>query len=167
MKKKKTRLCLATIALVLILTSAIGGEISERYKNFNSSLVSPLGSRLLVQARTEDRGLDIKPDEPVVIKETTKELISFYSQKYAVSEQLVSCVIEKESSFDPLAIGDNGKAVGLGQFHLATWRTFRAKMGLDGKDERTDKAEAIKTLVWGLSQGLGSHWSPVKDGRCK
>ena len=101
------------------------------------------------------------------IEETIDELITFYCEKYEVREDLVRCVIANESSFNHLAIGDSGKAVGLSQFWLGTWRAFRKLMGLDDSDMRTDKAESIKTLVWGLANGKGSHWTPIKRGVCQ
>lgn len=49
------------------------------------------------------------------------------SQKYAVSYQQVAFVIEHESSLNPLAVGDHGLAIGLCQFHKATFDMYENK----------------------------------------
>ena len=164
-KKKKVNLCLGIVCLILILTSWLGGKAVKAYERNNTCCVVPYFSRVLVQARTEDRGLDNRPTPISESQTTEEELVYFYSEKYSVNPQMVSCIIEKESSWNAQAIGDSGLALGLAQFHRGTYIRFRKKMGLSAKDERTDKAEAIKTLVWGLSQGLGSHWTAY--GRCR
>lgn len=43
----------------------------------------------------------------------------------AVTPELCAAVCWVESSGNPKAVGDNGAAVGLAQFHLATWKRFR------------------------------------------
>lgn len=98
---------------------------------------------------------------------TDSELVHYYSARYGVEPYLVACILEKESNFNPQAIGDNGKAVGMAQFHLGTFKMFRKKMGLSQEDLRTDKAESIKVLCWALSRGYGSHWTPYKKGVCR
>ncbi len=157
--KKKANLWIGILALMLILTSAVGGELSERYKTINTNLISPVPNGFLVSVRAETSGLVVTPIPTPSVKDTTEELISFYSQKYAISEQLVSCIITMESNYKHLAVGDNGASVGMAQFKIATWQSFRKQMGLSQKDERTDKAESIGTLTWALSRGLGRHWS--------
>lgn len=105
------------------------------------------------------------------IRETTEELIEYYSQVFSVNQKLVKCIIQNESGFDNLARGDcrsgSCRAVGLSQFWLSTYQRFRKFMGLSTKDERTDKAEAVKTLVWAIKNGYGKEWSVVRKGLCQ
>jgi soluble lytic murein transglycosylase-like protein len=100
-------------------------------------------------------------------KKTTEELINEYSEKYQVRADLVRCIIFNESGFRATAVGDSGKAVGLAQFHLGTWQSFRKQMGESQEDLRKDPEESIKTLVWALSQGYNNHWTPCKKGICQ
>lgn len=157
--------------LILILTSTIGGELKKIYERNTDIIISPVinhvPSGVLVWARVEGGGVAIQPTPTPEPKTTEEELVYFYSEKYGVNPQLVFCVIEKESSWNTFAVGDSGKAKGLAQFWLNTYQWFRRAMGLSQKDERTDKAEAIKTLCYALSIGRGNEWTPVKTGVCK
>lgn len=94
-------------------------------------------------------------------------LIKKWASFYKVDEDLVGCIVQEESRGNPLAVGDSGKAVGVAQFHLPTWKMFREKMGLSTIDQRNNANEAIRTLTWALSNGYGYHWTPYKDGRCR
>jgi len=105
------------------------------------------------------------PSQKQVIPKTIPEMIIEYSEKYQVDPLLVSCILENESHFRPEAIGDNGLAVGIAQFHLNTFKTFRRLMGETGKDLRTNPEESIKILCWALSTGRGYHWTAYR--RCK
>lgn len=69
------------------------------------------------------------------------------------------CLAREESRFDPKAIGDNSKAVGVFQFHLATWQSFRRQMGLSTEDLRGCEKESTRTTAWAVANGLSRHWS--------
>ena len=43
--------------------------------------------------------------------------LALESDKYGVDYRLLSCIAEKESGFNPFAVGDHGKAKGMFQIH--------------------------------------------------
>lgn len=90
---------------------------------------------------------------------TIKLLIVFYATLYGVSPALATEICRLESDFAWDAIGDDGKAHGLFQFHLPLWREQRAKMGLSTEDLRLDPVENVRTAMFTMSQGLGCRWS--------
>ena len=168
--RKKLNRILGIITIILILTYWFGGEVKNARERSDTYLIHPVPDGVLAWSWNGDSQMVTPtptPKEEIKVEETIDELITFYCQKYDVREDLVRCVIANESQFNHLAVGDSGKAKGLAQFWIGTWRSFRKLMGLDDSDMRTDKAESIKTMVWGLSQGKGNHWSPIKKGICK
>lgn len=101
-------------------------------------------------------------------------LIQQYAEKYRVESHLVSCIIRKESTYNPNAKNPKSSASGLAQFTNRTWVWMRNLMGEDPNlDLRFNPEESIKTLSWALSNNYHSHWSetiggcyvaPVKQG---
>jgi soluble lytic murein transglycosylase-like protein len=85
--------------------------------------------------------------------------ISTAANEFGVSPDLMTCIAYRESTLNPLAVGDQGLAHGLFQFHLGTWRWMREMMGEALRDQRFDPLEAARTASWAISQGLGFHWS--------
>ncbi len=90
---------------------------------------------------------------------TIPEMIIKYSEKYKVDPLLVSCILFNESSYNPNATGDSGKAKGIAQYHLATFKNFRRLMGKSQEDLRLNPEASIETLCWALSTNRGYHWS--------
>jgi len=101
----------------------------------------------------------------VIEKTTMDDIIAEASAKYGVKRHVLHCVLDKESSYNPNAVGDNGKAQGPAQFWPATWKGFRKLMGLP-ISERTNFREAVNTLAWAIADGRGNNWTPILDGRC-
>jgi soluble lytic murein transglycosylase-like protein len=91
-------------------------------------------------------------------------IIRIECQPYGVSEDFAQCVAERESRFDPQAIGDHGMAVGLYQFHLSTWQHLRVRMGLPADDLRSDAREAARTACWAFANGFQQRWTVVRVG---
>jgi len=85
--------------------------------------------------------------------------IEKYAKEYGVPVRYLVCLAREESRFDPQAIGDNSKAVGVYQFHLATWQMFRRQMGLSTEDLRGCEEEATRTTAWAVANGYSKHWS--------
>jgi len=110
---------------------------------------------------------EIGTNVPQPFKYTINELSAYYSRIYKVDEKYARCIIFKESSYNPAAVGDGGKAVGLVQFHLPTWKRFRKMMGKPQTDTRFVAEDALDTFFWALSKGYDRHWSPVIKGVCK
>jgi soluble lytic murein transglycosylase-like protein len=93
-------------------------------------------------------------------------IIRIECRPYAIPEEFALCVADRESRFDPQAVGDHGDAVGLYQFHLSTWQHFRARMGLPANDLRRDAREAAKTACWAFANGFQQRWTVVRLGLC-
>ena len=94
-----------------------------------------------------------------VLPKNVKSVIAKYSEIYNVNQPLIECIVANESEGRYNAIGDNGDAVGVGQFHLATFLGFRKQMGLSQKDLRTDIEASIQAMCWSISQGGIGNWT--------
>ena len=70
------------------------------------------------------------------------DLIAAASAKHGVRAELITSLIQHESSFNPNAVGDNGVARGLGQMHPAACQTVGANW-----DDMFDPAKAIDALT--------------------
>jgi len=83
------------------------------------------------------------------------------ARQYDVSEQYMECIIYHESAGDPAAVGDEGEAIGLLQWHEDSWRFVREKMGEDPSPElRWNPIESAKTAAYAMRQlGLWHWWS--------
>jgi len=78
---------------------------------------------------------------------------------FGVEPERAACIVRLESQWDPMAIGDDGAAVGLWQWHLASWRHVRARMGLSLEDRRHDPVASTSVALWWIRQGYGHWWS--------
>lgn len=87
-------------------------------------------------------------------------LIRATALRYGVDPELAIVICRRESSYDEFAIGDNGLAVGLWQWHLTSWEHVRAKMGKDTLDRRTDLVESTEAAMYAMGElGLYEWWS--------
>ena len=89
--------------------------------------------------------------------EIIKDLIKRYSAQYAVSPDEMTRVMMCESSGKADAIGDNGLAFGLFQFHENTFNLFSKEIGekLDWKNPE----HQIKLASWSFANGKQGHWT--------
>jgi len=78
-------------------------------------------------------------------------MIRLVARAYGVHPGLAVIIARRESSFDPDAVGDNGDAVGLWQWHWKSWHYVREKMGLDTFDGRADPWESTVTAMYAMS----------------
>lgn len=89
----------------------------------------------------------------------TVNLIATYSDVNKLNTHSIECLVARESGGRTLAVGDNGAAVGVAQYHLGTFLSHRRQMGLTQEDLRTNKEESIKTMTWAIANGYGPHWT--------
>jgi len=68
-------------------------------------------------------------------------------------------VVGLESDWDPQAIGDDGRAVGLWQWHLGSWEFVREHMGEPTTDLRSDPVESTITAMYAWDMGLARWWT--------
>ena len=89
---------------------------------------------------------------------TIEEKIDFYSNKYKVSRETVSKVVQCESSKNPDAVGDSGHSFGIAQFYLPA-----GNKTVDGrvmtKEMALDPDVALDTLAYYLSTGKARKWT--------
>ena len=76
-----------------------------------------------------------------------------------VDPNYAACVVARESEFDPAAVGDDGRAVGLFQWHIGSWIHVRRAMGLSIEDRRDNPVEATVTALWWIKQGYADWWT--------
>ena len=84
------------------------------------------------------------------------------SSKVENNTELIDCLIECESGGNTEAVGDNGRANGILQFHLPTFKLFCVnKYGFfesDYKDSLTQR----QCCDFMITDGLQTHWSCMK-----
>ena len=87
-------------------------------------------------------------------------LIKKYSAQYAVSYDEMTRVMMCESTGKADAVGDNGLAFGLFQFHENTFNLFSKELGekLDWKNSE----HQIKLASWSFANGKQRHWTCYK-----
>ena len=142
-------------SLFLLGISCVGIEIKNSYAS--QEFVSPV----------PEGGIVVVDKHYIPIyQETIDQYVAEASKKHRVPRYLLHCVIDHESDYREQAVGDSGKAVGVAQFWIGTWQDFRKKMGKSTEDERDNPKEAIDTLAWAISNGLGSHWTAIKLDYC-
>lgn len=151
--------------VLLVTISQINYVFSHAYQNNNLDITNldpdsivlaselPPVNRAGQAGKSEEKGF-----------EAIEEYIQKYSERYSVSSSLVRCIIWFESSNNPDAVGSAGEQ-GLCQFKLSTWRSFRRQMGESEEASPFNPEEAVKTLSFALSKGLGYHWTTY--GRCR
>ena len=148
----------ATILLMLTGIFFFGMRVWVLQQEVNSQMISPLSPFQPPVIRTEVHAVEVYP-------ETIDQMISDASQEFQIEKFRLHCILYHESRYNPEAIGDSGKAVGIAQFWSATWKGFRKLMN-EEVGVRTDARESIRTLAWALADGRGGNWTPVLDGRC-
>lgn len=90
---------------------------------------------------------------------TPREAIRRAAGEYGVSEELMLCLCEAESNFDPKAVGALGER-GLFQFMPDTWRWAREWMGENPDFELAfDPEGAARTAGWLIKRGYGHLWA--------
>lgn len=72
-------------------------------------------------------------------------------------------ILACESNFNPHAVGDGGKSVGIAQFQRPTFYRLAKKAGYKG-DWRSSK-DQVKLLTWAVGNGYAAEWSCYKGGK--
>lgn len=87
-------------------------------------------------------------------------LIRSLALVYGVDQSVAVTICRLESAFNPLAVGDDGEAVGLWQWHLKSWEHVRKRMGRSLEDDRADPLESTETALYAMGVlGLSRWWS--------
>ena len=88
----------------------------------------------------------------VVQPKTIHEKIDFYAEKHNVSAEIISKVINCESSFNPNAVGDNGHSRGLVQIY----DDYHPEVT---HEQAFNEDFAIEFLAKKLAKGQGHLWT--------
>lgn len=87
-------------------------------------------------------------------------IITVFATFYGVDPALAVEICFLESSFNPAAVGDEGKSVGAWQFKKHTWNRVRTAMGLDTTDYRDNFVVSTYTAMYAMGVlDMYSHWS--------
>jgi hypothetical protein len=76
-----------------------------------------------------------------------------------VDADYAACIVQHESAWDPSAVGDQGRALGLWQWHEPSWQHVRAKMGLSTEDRRTDPVASTSAALYWIRRGHADWWT--------
>lgn len=108
-----------------------------------------------------------EPEEqiPVVVKavEITLSPVDYaelYASQYQIDESVFKKVMWCESNNNPDAIGDNGKAKNVYQFHKQTFDSYSKKVG-EGLDYNSYH-DQIKTAAYMFSIGQARQWTTYR-----
>lgn len=109
----------------------------------------------------------------MVTKATILSLIFFWASVYGVRFDYATEICRLESSFDPNAVGDNGAAIGLYQWHDTSMMYVLRKMKEDGEIQHIPKYDArrevnlnIRAAMYAMGElNLDKWWSTSKEAR--
>jgi hypothetical protein len=96
------------------------------------------------------------------LPEEIKGYVATYADQYGVNRKYQECIITCESGGNSEAIGDNGAAVGVAQYHLGTYLADAKRAGLPVQDDRRDPEKSVKAMAAALSRGEDSKWTASK-----
>lgn len=89
-----------------------------------------------------------------------KNIIASNALVYGVKDvRLIECTVFHESGGRDEAVGDSGDAIGVAQYHLATFLGHRKQMGLPAIDLRKNTEASIQAMVYSISKGGIGNWS--------
>ena len=97
----------------------------------------------------------VNPIESLSEKPTVSEIkqaITYISHKYGLDEPQLMVTLNCESGLRYNAVGDHGKAYGVAQFHLATFKAYCSGDYYSAKDQ-------LKCVSDMFKRGLQLNWS--------
>jgi predicted Holliday junction resolvase-like endonuclease len=94
------------------------------------------------------------------LPEEVKTAIAQHCNTYGVKDtRLMQCIVYNESGGRDEAVGDNGDAIGVAQYHLATFLGHRRQMGLPQVDLRKDTNASLQAMMFSISRGGIGNWT--------
>ena len=124
-------------------------------------LTTTLSLVSLLASLTTPTPLDVMRDHAAAVTITPEELlIRYMAGAMGVNPDYVACIVGHESRYDVMAVGDDGMAIGLWQWHIGSWEYVRGKMGLPLEDRRADPVESTITAIYAIDRlGLARWWT--------
>lgn len=105
-----------------------------------------------------DQMLPIVKEEVVTLSPI--EYVDQYASQYQVDASLLKKVMKCESSNNPKAVGDGGRARNVMQFHKPTFYSYSKKLGEEL--DYNSYQDQIKLAAYMFSINQGSHWTCLK-----
>lgn len=105
---------------------------------------------------------------PEAVTPTFSETLADLAKQNDVSLALLKAVMRCESGGNQSVIGDNGRAVGIFQYHKGTFESFAKEMG-DTSLKRESEFDQATVTAWAFAQGetYRRHWTTyraIKNG---
>ncbi len=102
-----------------------------------------------------------EPIEPPKVL-SVKETISYYASINEVSERELMLVAKCESSFNPKATGDGGRAKNIFQYHKPTFDSFSKLLGEELDYHSYNDQAKLTAYIWANYPKYKSHWTCAK-----
>lgn len=101
------------------------------------------------------------PATPAPTPQLTREhAIALAATEFGASERDMLRVSKCENtSGDPGKYGDHGEALGIFQFHEATYLANARRAGLEVADRRADPLSSARVAAWMFSRGHADRWT--------
>jgi len=105
------------------------------------------------------------PTEECADKACVEALIRHYSKVYKVNADYALAIARCESELKHTAVGDNGLAYGVYQFHRPTFALFEKKMRRTGElmeNESLDYKSTddnVRMALWAFQNDKDHHWT--------
>jgi hypothetical protein len=125
--------------------------------------LSILGIALLLTTVVHSDQEPIETFEVEVVKEeilTPTQYADKYAEQYGIDVSVFKKVMFCESSNNPKAVGDGGRAKNVMQFHRPTFDSFSKRYGKE-LDYNSYK-DQIELATWMFSKGYQGHWTCYK-----
>lgn len=106
----------------------------------------------------------IEPDPYIPCsKVDIKQFIACHAKEQNVNPKLMLEIAKRESTFNPKAVGDGGKALSCFQFHKPTFESMEKKYGENlNYDSCFDQS---KLASWAVKQGYGKAWTTYSEAK--
>ena len=104
-------------------------------------------SPVMAQAPTETKVLSVK------------ETIAFYAEQNGANKEELLKVAKCESSFNPKATGDGGRAKNIFQYHYPTFVAFSKLMGEDLDYHSYTDQSKLTSWIWVHYPQYKKHWT--------
>lgn len=94
------------------------------------------------------------------LPQEVKTILAKHANTYGVTDiRLMECIVYNESGGRDEAVGDNGSAIGVAQYHLDTFLGHRRQMGLPQVDLRKDTDASLQAMMFSISRGGIGNWT--------
>ena len=126
----------SVLAIAILLTSVVHGKQSQRQ-----------------EVKSEEVTIQIEPEIPL----SPLEYADKYAAQYGIDANVFKKVMFCESSNNPKAVGDGGRARNVMQFHKPTFDAYAKKYGEEL--DYNSYHDQIELAAYMFSKGQQGHWT--------